>query len=233
MIRRVGHVRVFAGARLDDLGGAGALCGFPDWIVWTLAAGADRVLFLGVYVTAESWLNNAATNETRGQTLSLYMIVQMVGHHRGAGPAEPGRSVRLHAVRHPLGAGVAGLHADPAVDQRRRRPSTHQADELSSQLYAGLAAGLRGDVPDGRGLFGAVRHGGGLGHAGGAERAEISTFVAAIFVGGLVLQYPDRLAVGPDGPAPPDHGGGGGGAGHGAGPSLFCPGLTCCWWSGF
>jgi hypothetical protein len=30
-------------------------------------------------VTAESWLNNAANNENRGQALSLYMIVQMVG----------------------------------------------------------------------------------------------------------------------------------------------------------
>ena len=35
--------------------------------------------FAGVYVVAESWLNDAATNETRGQALSLYMIVQMVG----------------------------------------------------------------------------------------------------------------------------------------------------------
>jgi hypothetical protein len=33
----------------------------------------------GVYVTAESWLNNAATNETRGQSLSAYMLVQMFG----------------------------------------------------------------------------------------------------------------------------------------------------------
>ena len=29
--------------------------------------------------TAEGWLNNAATNETRGQALSFYMIVQMLG----------------------------------------------------------------------------------------------------------------------------------------------------------
>jgi MFS family permease len=35
--------------------------------------------FSGVYITAESWLNNAATNETRGQALSAYMIVQMIG----------------------------------------------------------------------------------------------------------------------------------------------------------
>ena len=35
--------------------------------------------FCGVYITAESWLNNAATNENRGQLLSSYMVVQMAG----------------------------------------------------------------------------------------------------------------------------------------------------------
>lgn len=35
--------------------------------------------FCGVYITAESWLNDAASNENRGKALSLYMIVQMAG----------------------------------------------------------------------------------------------------------------------------------------------------------
>jgi MFS family permease len=35
--------------------------------------------FSGVYVTAESWLNNSATNENRGQSLSVYMLAQMSG----------------------------------------------------------------------------------------------------------------------------------------------------------
>ena len=42
-------------------------------------AGGNWVLFLWVYVAAESWLNNDSTNDTRGQALSAYMIVQMVG----------------------------------------------------------------------------------------------------------------------------------------------------------
>ena len=33
----------------------------------------------GIYVTAESWLNNASTNETRGKVLSAYMIAQTLG----------------------------------------------------------------------------------------------------------------------------------------------------------
>ncbi len=79
MIRRVGHVRVFA-----------ALASFISAVLilypaithpaaWALGRVVIGFCFSGVYVTAESWLNNSASNETRGQALSLYMIVQMAG----------------------------------------------------------------------------------------------------------------------------------------------------------
>lgn len=79
MIRRVGHVRVFAalGSTISAV-----LILYPV-MVNPLAWAAGRVVigfcFSGVYVTAESWLNNAADNSNRGKALSLYMIVQMAG----------------------------------------------------------------------------------------------------------------------------------------------------------
>jgi MFS family permease len=79
MIRKVGHVRVFAA--LGSLISA-VLVVYPvaaDWMVWTALRVLIGFCFSGIYITAESWLNNAATNETRGQALSAYMIVQMVG----------------------------------------------------------------------------------------------------------------------------------------------------------
>lgn len=51
----------------------------PDPIVWVVMRIIVGFCFAGVYVVAESWLNDAATNETRGQALSAYVIVQMVG----------------------------------------------------------------------------------------------------------------------------------------------------------
>jgi len=79
MIRRVGHVRVFAalGSTISAV-----LILYPvlaEVWVWTLGRVVIGFCFAGVYVTAESWLNNAATNENRGQALSVYMIVQMAG----------------------------------------------------------------------------------------------------------------------------------------------------------
>jgi MFS family permease len=79
LIRRVGHVRVFSalGSSISAI-----LILYPilpePW-VWALARAAIGFCYCGVYITAESWLNTAASNENRGKALSLYMIVQMAG----------------------------------------------------------------------------------------------------------------------------------------------------------
>ena len=79
MLRRVGHVRVFAA-----LGSAisAVLIMYPVLVepwAWVLGRTVIGFCFCGVYITAESWLNDASTNETRGASLSIYMIVQMAG----------------------------------------------------------------------------------------------------------------------------------------------------------
>ena len=79
LIRRVGHVRVFAalGSAISAI-----LILYPTltepW-AWTIGRVIIGFCFCGVYITAESWLNDAASNENRGKALSLYMIVQMAG----------------------------------------------------------------------------------------------------------------------------------------------------------
>jgi len=79
LIARVGHVRVFAalGSTISAV-----LILYPaltePW-AWTLGRVIIGFCFCGVYITAESWLNDAASNENRGKALSLYMIVQMAG----------------------------------------------------------------------------------------------------------------------------------------------------------
>src|SRR6056297_924841 len=79
MIRRVGHVRVFAA--LASLISAVMILypALTDPIAWGFGRIIIGFCFSGVYVTAESWLNNASDNENRGKALSLYMIVQMAG----------------------------------------------------------------------------------------------------------------------------------------------------------
>jgi MFS family permease len=79
LLRRVGHVRVFAalGSMISAI-----LILYPTltepW-AWMVGRAVIGFCFCGVYITAESWLNDAASNENRGKALSLYMIVQMAG----------------------------------------------------------------------------------------------------------------------------------------------------------
>lgn len=79
LLRRVGHVRVFSA--LASMISA-ILILYPTlaepW-AWTIGRIIIGFCFCGVYITAESWLNDAASNENRGKALSLYMIVQMAG----------------------------------------------------------------------------------------------------------------------------------------------------------
>ncbi len=76
---RVGHIRVFAA--LASLASAAILVHavfvqVPTWVALRLVSG---FCFAGLYVVAESWLNDRATNANRGQLLSLYMVVTYLG----------------------------------------------------------------------------------------------------------------------------------------------------------
>lgn len=79
MIQHVGHVRTFAA--LGSLASAILILFpvFPEPILWTIMRVLIGFCFSGIYVVSESWLNDAATNETRGQALSAYVMVQLIG----------------------------------------------------------------------------------------------------------------------------------------------------------
>jgi MFS family permease len=75
----VGHIRVFAS--LASVASCVVLLHFL-WVA-PLPWGVLRFVFgfcmAGLYVTIESWLNDASTVRTRGRTLAVYMIVSMGG----------------------------------------------------------------------------------------------------------------------------------------------------------
>ena len=76
---KVGHIRVFAAfAALSSASILihALLVSVPVWIAMRLLSG---FCFAGLYIVAESWLNDRATNETRGKLLSMYMVVTYVG----------------------------------------------------------------------------------------------------------------------------------------------------------
>ncbi|RZV44240.1 MAG: MFS transporter [Acidimicrobiales bacterium] len=76
-LSRVGHIRVFAA--LASMASTAALLhvvfiNAPTWFAMRLVTG---FCMAGLYVVAESWLNDQAPPDARGRTLSIYMVVTM------------------------------------------------------------------------------------------------------------------------------------------------------------
>ncbi len=189
LIRRVGHVRVFAA--LGSLISAVLIlyAAIPDWVAWVVLRMVIGFCFAGVYVTAESWLNNAATNDTRGQTLSLYMIVQMAGIVSAQGlvnVADP-EGFLLFVIPSVL----VSLAFMPILLSISPAPAFGTTKRMSFlRLYQVSPLGVVGILLMG-GVYSALF---GMAAVWGAEAGlsipEITAFVAAIYIGGLVFQYP-------------------------------------------
>ncbi|WP_417720040.1 MFS transporter [Salipiger sp.] len=189
MIRRVGHVRVFAA--LGSFISAVLILypAFPHPITWTIERMVIGFCFCGVYVTAESWLNNASSNESRGQALSLYMIVQTLGIIAAqAILLIPDTSGFLLFV---IPSVLVSIAFAPILLSVSPTPAFATTKPMSlRRLYDTSPLGVVGMF-----LLGAVfsaQFGMSAVFAteSGLTLGQISLFVASFYVGALVTQYP-------------------------------------------
>lgn len=189
MIQKVGHVRVFAalGSLISSL--LILYAAAPHWLAWALMRLLIGFCFSGAYITAESWLNASARNETRGQALSAYMIVQMLGIIAAQ---------LLMNVGDPAGyllfvipSVLVSLSFLPILLSRQPAPQFSAIQRMSfAKLFSVSPLGCVGIFLMG-GVFSAIFGMASVwGSTKGLSVGEISSFVAAIYVGGLVLQYP-------------------------------------------
>ncbi|MDQ0317442.1 MFS transporter [Amorphus orientalis] len=189
LIRRVGHVRVFAA--LGSFMSAG-LIAFPlvaePW-AWTILRLLIGFCMSGIYVTAESWLNDASTNETRGKVLSAYMIAQTLGiigaqYLLTLGDATTavlfiGASILVSISFGPI---LLSAGRTPAADVTR--PMGLRALFTSSPLGT-VGIFLLGAVYATQSGMAAV-----FGTQIGMEADRIALLVATLFGGALLLQFP-------------------------------------------
>ncbi|MEM9438090.1 MAG: MFS transporter [Pseudomonadota bacterium] len=189
LIRRVGHVRVFAA--LGSLISA-VLILFPvltDPISWTIGRAIIGFCFSGVYVTAESWLNNATTKENRGQALSLYMIVQMTGIVAAQGIIGFGDPAGYELFIIP--SVLVSLAFAPILLSVSPTPAFESTKPMTLRELAGVSPlGCMGMALLG-GVFSAMFGMSAVyGTQAGMSVQQISIFVAVLYIGAVVLQYP-------------------------------------------
>lgn len=189
LIRRVGHVRVFAA-----LGSfiSAVLILFPlvtepwAWMAFRVVIG---FCFSGVYVTVEGWLNNTVDNQNRGKALSLYLIVQMAGiiaaqGFIGFGDPSGYALFIIPSVLVSISFAPILLSVTPTPPFEMTQPMT------PAEVFRISPLGCVGMFTLG-GIFSALF---GMtavyGTQAGLSVGEISLFIAVIYAGGLLMQYP-------------------------------------------
>ena len=192
MIRRVGHVRVFAALASFVSAILILYPAFTNPVVWACGRIAIGFCFSGVYVAAESWLNNSADNSNRGKALSIYMIVQMFGIVSAQALLAMGdatgyalfivSSVLVSISFAPILLSVAPT---PAFETAKPMP-LRTLIETSPLSCLGMF--LLGGVFSAQFGMSAV-----YGTAAGLSITQISLFVSSIYIGALLMQYPIGL----------------------------------------
>ncbi len=197
LVEQVGHVRVFAA--LASLASVAVLIHAVVVEPWTWVAMRFMTGFAsaGLYVVAESWLNDRATNETRGQVLALYMIIVLGGVGGGQfllNLADPqgfilfiGASVLVSLALIPV-----LLTASPAPDftAPTRIGLRHLYRTSPLAVVACIGVGVLQSM-----LWGMAAV---YAKSAGYSIAEITIYGGAIFAGGMLFQWPlgrlsDRL----------------------------------------
>ncbi len=189
LLKRVGHVRVFAafGSLVSAAFILYAAVVHPlAWLLLRLLVG---FCFSGIYVVAESWLNDSTDNSTRGQALSMYLIVQMSGIVLGqlllnvADPAGYELFVLITVLVSVSFAPIL-LSSSPApLFDTAQSLSIRELIKISplasfgTLLLGGVFATLFGMAP----VYATER---------GLSIAQVSYFITAIYFGGLLFQYP-------------------------------------------
>lgn len=189
MIRRVGHVRVFAALGSFISAALIALPLLADPWAWTLLRVLIGFCMSGIYVAAESWLNNAATNETRGKVLSAYMIAQTLGIIGAQGLLSLGDAGT--EVLFIVASIFVSISFAPILLSASAAPVAEVARPMSlRRLFSSSPLGTVGIFL----LGGAYATQSGMGAVFGAQiglsAGQIALFVAALFAGALLFQYP-------------------------------------------
>lgn len=189
IVQSVGHIRVFAA--LASLASASALVHaiiIDPW-TWGLMRVVTGFSYAGLYVVAESWLNDRATNETRGQILSIYMVVTYGGMTAGQFLLNVGDPAGfdlfvLISVLVSLALVPISLTAVPAPTFDAPSPvGLRQLYAISPLgVVGGLATGLTNGVIFGMGAV--------YGSAMGMSNSEVALFMGLLLLGGMLLQWP-------------------------------------------
>jgi len=185
----VGHIRVFAAcaALASTTILVQAIVVEPvTWFAMRLLTG---ICYSGLYIVAESWINDKATNRNRGQLLSLYLMCQFAGIAIGQYliTVADVRGIELFIIA----SSLLGLGVLPILLTRQASPEIRPSAPMGPIRLLGRAPlAVIGVllVGVGQGSYGNL--GALYGEAMGLSVEAIAHFLAFAIIGALVFQWP-------------------------------------------
>jgi MFS family permease len=189
LILKVGHIRAFG--TVTALASVTILIHASFVEPWTWAA--MRLLtgfaFSAIYVIAESWLNQAATNQNRGQLLSIYMVILLAGTCVGqfmlilADPAGFALFILISVM--------VSVAAIPILMSVLPTPELEETERVSiAHLWRRAPMGVIGIVLVQWSTSVVFGMGAVYGARLGLNVGEIALFMGSIMGGGMILQWP-------------------------------------------
>ena len=189
ILARVGHVRVFGA--MSAIASAAVLLHvvFLDPFVWTGMRFASGFSFAGMYIVCESWLNEKATNETRGQLLSLYMITNMAGMAAGQLMISLGETGGAGLFL--LASVMVSIAVVPILITASAAPSFEAPERISFRRLVQVSPlAVVGMVFVGIVISMVFGMGAVYGRNIGLDNTQVGYFMTSITLGTLALQYP-------------------------------------------
>ncbi len=189
LIRGVGHIRVFTA--LASVASTTVLIHglIPTESVWAVVRAVTGFTYAGLYIVIESWLNNATDNKGRGKMMALYLVVLYASMALGQYLlvlADP-KGMDLFVVTSIL----VSLALLPIALSSRPAPHFDKVEKVSMKMlfkssplgvFALFASGMAGAC-----LFSIAPV---YATSIGFTLPQISTFMAAAIVGGVLFQFP-------------------------------------------
>jgi len=189
LIQRVGHIRIFAA--LSAVASVTILIHalYVDPWTWALMRLFTGFAFSCIYVVSESWLNQAASNETRGQILAIYMTILMMGICAGQFMlklADPAGfqlfiliSVMVSVAAVPI---LLTALTTPPIEEQQRVSMAHLWRRAPMGVIGIILSQWCASAIFGMGAVYAAKLGMSVG--------EVANFMGAIMAGGMILQWP-------------------------------------------
>jgi MFS family permease len=189
LLRQLGHIRVFAA--LAAVASVAILiqgCFVNPWI-WGAMRLVSGLCFAGIYVVAESWLNDRASRANRGRLFAMYMLILYVG--LGAAQfllvfADPQTPAPFMLVSVLISLAMVPIVVSAQQVPNHAVPRKVRLRELYQNSPLGVVAVTMS------GLISAIIFSMGPVYArlSGLETTSVATFMAVSILAAVVTQYP-------------------------------------------